>query len=312
MSTKANGDKSNICYTSKEDYYKSRQVKCCPQCGSIEFNKHGFYNHIQRYKCKNCDKSFSNTTRSLWSYSKKDVKTWLKFVEFTLEKKSLRFSAKELKIALTTAFYWRHKILHSLTSEKKKEVLSGVVHAGKVFFKESFKGCRDMKSKEIKESKWNMWDLRNPRKSIWVFSAISSNDSMFATSVEPHIKMKFFKEKIFSRVDKKAYIVPYHRDGYVQTIAKEYNKKRLMEVEKDPRILYLRRNIKEFIAVFRGIATKYLQRYLELYILVNTKQSPSCLKLMGENFLEESNFIRTNILRNSQGYLKEPSRWIEA
>ncbi|QAA32144.1 IS1 family transposase [Clostridium manihotivorum] len=303
--SKSSDDKFNTEYTSKEEYYKNRKVECCPQCGSKTFNKHGFYNHIQRYKCSECDKTFSNSTSSLWSYSKKDIKAWTRFLKFTLEKKSLRLSAKELKISLTTAFYWRHKILNSLTLQVKKEVLGGVVHAGRVHCKESFKGCRDIKSKEIKESKWNMWDLRNPRKSIWVFSAISDNGCMFATSVKPHIKMKFFKEKIFSRVDKKSYIVPYNQDGYSATIAKEYNGKRFMEVEKDPRMIYLRRNIREFIAVFRGVATKYLQRYLELYVLVNTNGGQSYLKLMNENFLKENNFIRTYIIRDSQGYLSE-------
>ncbi|QAA33621.1 IS1 family transposase [Clostridium manihotivorum] len=301
-----NNDKSNNRYTSKEDYYRNRKVECCPQCSSKAFSKHGFYNHIQRYKCSNCHKTFSNATSSLWSYSKKDIKLWNKFTKLTLEKKSLRFAAKKLKISLTTAFYWRHKILHSLTLQIKTEVLDGIVHAGKVFFKENFKGCRDIKSKEIKESKWNMWDLRNPRKSIWVFSAISDNNSMFATSVEPHIKMKFVKEKIFSRVDKKAYIVPYHQDGCVFSIAKEYNGERVIEVERDPRMLYLRRNIMGFIGIFRGIATKYLQRYLELYVLSNTKGASIYLKLMNEDLLKENNFIKTDIIRDSQGYIKDP------
>jgi len=81
----------------KKDIYKSRNIYCCPICGSIKYIKYGSYDEIQRYKCKECKKTFSKTTNSLWSYSKKTPDKWIEFIELMMEKKSLRFCAEKLK-----------------------------------------------------------------------------------------------------------------------------------------------------------------------------------------------------------------------
>ena len=54
----------------KKDIYKNKNIECCPICGGNKYIKHGSYKEIQRYKCKECGKTFSNATNSLWSYSK--------------------------------------------------------------------------------------------------------------------------------------------------------------------------------------------------------------------------------------------------
>ena len=66
----------NINSLLKKEIYKNRNknIECCPICGGKKYIKHGSYKGIQRYKCKECGKTFSNTTNSLWSYSKKGSK----------------------------------------------------------------------------------------------------------------------------------------------------------------------------------------------------------------------------------------------
>jgi Transposase and inactivated derivatives len=96
----------------KDSLYKNKKIDSCPICGGKKYIKHGTYKGIQRYKCKECMKTFSTSTNSLWSYSKKDLNIWIKFIELMIKRRSLRFCAKKLNINLATAFYWRHKILH--------------------------------------------------------------------------------------------------------------------------------------------------------------------------------------------------------
>ncbi len=57
--------------------------------------------------------------------------------------------AKELKIHISTCFYWRHKILFALRS-LGFQGLKGIVESDETFFKESFKG-RKVESREPKE-----------------------------------------------------------------------------------------------------------------------------------------------------------------
>ena len=47
--------------------------------------------------------------------------------------------AKRLKIHLSTAFYWRHKVLFALRS-LGFQTLKGIIESDETFFKESFKG----------------------------------------------------------------------------------------------------------------------------------------------------------------------------
>ena len=57
-----------------------------------------------------------------------------------LEKQPLRKSAKECKLNLATAFYWRHKILDTLQNVMNDLELDGIVEADENFTKISYKG----------------------------------------------------------------------------------------------------------------------------------------------------------------------------
>lgn len=59
------------------------------------------------------------------------------------ESKSIPYISKKLNISIPTAFYWRHKILNSL-KEIDFNCVSGVVESDEKFFRESFKGKRNL------------------------------------------------------------------------------------------------------------------------------------------------------------------------
>jgi len=129
----------------------SREIKCCPYCKSERYIRYGTYKKVQRFKCKLCQKTFSFSTGFIWSYSKKKPEKWVEFLELMLENRTLRSCARKLKINLGTAFYWRHKLLHSFIDNNKVESISGDIHLGKGIIKENFKGCRNILSSERNE-----------------------------------------------------------------------------------------------------------------------------------------------------------------
>jgi len=53
---------------------------------------------------------------------------------------SIRQTADEIGINPTTAFFWRHKILHALRTYIGVGSVGGVVEVDELFFMESFKG----------------------------------------------------------------------------------------------------------------------------------------------------------------------------
>jgi len=239
----------------KDNICENKNIECCPICGGKNYIKHGLFKSIQRYKCKECGKTFSNATNSLWSYSKKDLDIWIKFIQLMIEKKSLRFCAKKLKISLATAFYWRHKVLHGLQIDSIPKKLKGNVHINKTIILENFKGCRNITTTR--------------RSNIWIVAAKGDEDSMF---VMPTFKDcwngNIFDEKVYSKIQRGSYIVAYN-DRYISLKAKKHNKKIVKEIKENFRVKYIRMNIMKWFSPFRGIATKYLDGYLSFFILFN-------------------------------------------
>ena len=122
---------------------KSTQLKdrpSCPHCNSENILKNGNVRGIQRFKCKECNKTFSYTTNTILYKSNKSIETWKKFCECMINKFSLRKSAEICNINLHTAFDWRHKILDALQNMQEEITLKGVVESDETFFALSFKG----------------------------------------------------------------------------------------------------------------------------------------------------------------------------
>jgi transposase-like protein len=241
----------------KDNIYKNNNIKCCPICGRSSFIKYGTYNRKQRYKCKECGKTFSKNTNSLWSYSKKDLNMWIKFIELMMKRKSLRFCAKKLNINIATAFYWRHKILHVFKIDSIPNNLKGYVHINKTILKENFKGNRNITAKR--------------RRNIWVVAAKGNDDSMLVIPAFCDFwDWNLFKSKIYSKIEEDSYIVPY-QDRYINVQAKKHNGILLNEIEPIPnnKIKYLIVNLRKWLGKFKGVATKYLDSYLSFFVLFN-------------------------------------------
>ena len=93
----------------------------CPVCKGNHIIKHGKRNNIQRYKCKSCDKVFSERTNSAISNTKVSLDKWFIYIALLINKTSIRKCSKILNISLKTSFFMRHKILDCLSIILKKD-----------------------------------------------------------------------------------------------------------------------------------------------------------------------------------------------
>ena len=245
----------------KPNIYATRksEVNACPKCGHSHYIKYGFFKGIQRYRCKECGKTFSLVTNSIWSYSKKTPNKWIEFIELMLEKKTLKICAERLKININTAFYWRHKVLHAMTFTKIPESLKGKIHMIKTSTKENFKGNKHIDT--------------DVREKIFVVSAKGAKDSILCLPVCKKIwDVKKFNEKIYKRIDKNSVIIPYV-DRYIGIIAKKHNKNLNNEnKEFDKFIGGFNLICKSWFKPFCGVATKYLKEYFCWLIIYNLKR----------------------------------------
>lgn len=118
----------------------------CPTCGGKDIVRFGSYNGHQRYKCKDCGKTFNDLTNTPLSRTK-FPKKWIPFVECMLNGYSLRKSAEIVGVSYVTLFYWRHKLLTALT-ESGIEAFNGIVEMDETFFLRSEKGEKNLKNRK--------------------------------------------------------------------------------------------------------------------------------------------------------------------
>ena len=111
--------------------------------------RNGKYRSRQRYLCNDCGKTFNDMTNTPFSGSRYPEK-WVKYIELMVEGYTLPKIAKCLNIHISTAFYWRHKILNALGSLGFNQ-LQGIVESDETFFRESLKGRREITHRKAKK-----------------------------------------------------------------------------------------------------------------------------------------------------------------
>lgn len=114
---------------------------CCVKCGSISVVKNGKRKDgTQKYVCKDCRHNFTAASGTIISGSKKRLETWIKYIECMLDDDTLEKCAAKCRIHLNTAFLWRHKILEASLKSNSDIVLDGKIEMDETFFRESYKG----------------------------------------------------------------------------------------------------------------------------------------------------------------------------
>jgi transposase-like protein len=104
---------------------KNKDGFTCIHCGSKQVVRFGKYIvklglkevERQRYRCKDCGKTFTDVTSTPLHHTHKPDK-WLDFIKCMLEGYSLRKSADLIgDIHYVTLFYWRYSLCHLVLLE---------------------------------------------------------------------------------------------------------------------------------------------------------------------------------------------------
>lgn len=112
----------------------------CPHCCKKNIVKFGKTRGKQRFRCKDCGKTFTPLTKTIFADSKLSLSVWLRYADCMSQQMTLRETAKELGTCLKTSFFMRHKILSAVKTHIGIDQLSGVIEMDETFFAESFKG----------------------------------------------------------------------------------------------------------------------------------------------------------------------------
>lgn len=116
------------------------KLGCCPHCNHTKYVKFGIDKGSQRYKCKSCERSFTEYTGTWMAglHKKDKIDDYLVLIH---QEKSLDKIKASLSINKKIAFDWRHKILAALqVDDDDDNDFTGITESDETFFLASEKG----------------------------------------------------------------------------------------------------------------------------------------------------------------------------
>ena len=123
---------------------KDLDTVVCPVCGSIKIIKNGTKNGRQRYKCKDCARTFGDTIGTVAFRSKLSIAKRIELIKLTLQGESCRTIAKELGINKQTVLHNRHRIcsvIHQFVSNQ--DDFKSLAESDEYYYPLSFKDIKD-------------------------------------------------------------------------------------------------------------------------------------------------------------------------
>lgn len=259
---------NDLSQTIKDKYHINHDT--CPLCGSSNFVKNGKSRlGIQKFKCKDCIRNFSETTNSPMSYSKKPIEKWIEYMACMCEAETVRFSAQRTKLSISTSFQWRHKILNALKA-KLNDNLNGIVEIDEVRINESFKDRYPCKSYVFSPFANKLQNPENNNSKISLLCCKDRNGHMFLQAASRQKVNVQDIDKLIGHKIPFGSVICARNNWAFNSFAKKYNLKlyRLRSHSESIKGIYsiadvtaMGRNFKKLIGKFRGVATKYMNFY---------------------------------------------------
>ena len=261
--------------TNQKYQIKYKEV-VCPKCKcQNNIVKNGHKNGTQRYKCKNCNNFFSITTNTILSHTKLNYTQLKTYIKCLINLKTIKETAKEVGISETETYNIRLKIIGILNNYTKEKKLKEVVQADEKYIRISFKGTR--KNKMPRKSRKNgfsdrLMGINNEQ--VCIIMAIDSYDNVIIKiGGNGPVKTEYVSKVLDGMIEENSILVTNSKTAY-QKFAKK-NKLKLIAIPSKKRITKdgyhlgelnsLMSELELYIQRFRGLSTRHLQEYLDLF-----------------------------------------------
>jgi len=258
----------------------------CPHCQSQSIYKWGVRANLQRYRCNSCQKTFNSLTNTpLARLRHKEV--WINYAKDVIDGKSIQDAAIHCKVANSTAFRWRHRML-KMPCETKAEHLHGIVEFDETYFLESQKGNHHLERKPRKRGgKATQRGISSEQTAVLIIRDRNGNttDSILEVSNKDTLAKVIMplidKDTLLCSDKKTSYTAFAKKYGYtLETInvsAKEHIRNGIYHVQN---INAYDSRLKEWMKHFHGVATKYLESYLGWMRLIDREKDITARQLL--------------------------------
>lgn len=260
------------------------ELPCCPRCGNTRVIKYGQKEKRQRFLCHGCSRTFSLTTNTVMAHSHYDRSIWAEFIQDTIYGVSLDKSAQRLGFSHQTAFNMRHKLLLALgqMADSKPITLSGICELDETFILDSYKGKKLPEKVGRKARKHGAKAQKRgiSNEYVCICAGIQRDGEAVASSVNRAKPTKKELEQVFGgRVADGSLLLTDGLTSYKSLEA--LSKSTVLDVNREEHkggcnlntVNSFHSFIKEMYLGYRGVATKYINRYNALFAKAFRNQS---------------------------------------
>ena len=279
------------------EYQLNDKQGVCPHCGHEKYVKAGIDKGVQRYRCKDCRQGFTSYTGTWLAqiHKKEKLSDYLKLMKEGISLEKIR---KRLKISKKTAFDWRHKIILAI-KETGNENFTGITESDETFFLQSKKGSRSLENKPRKRGKQISTKGINNEQVPVIVSADRKGEVSLSVSGFGRITKENIIKAIGEKVNKMTVLCSDGHTSY-KGFAADNNIEHHV----------LRANLKEFVRGkyhiqnvnslhsrlkkwinedLHGVATKYLQNYMNWFRYKEKYKVTDYLKVIVETSCNNTN-----------------------
>jgi len=250
-----------------ESRFKSQDG--CPHCGAIDYQRHGHAHGLQRYRCKDCKKTFNSLTGTPLARLR-NKKQWFSYLNAMSESKTVRDSAKLAGVHRNTSFRWRHRFLSWMTNDLPVS-LGGITEADETFILESEKGNKKLDRNARKRggpagkrggSGQQVCILVARDRAGQTVDFITGRGSVSTDQLEKYLHAHLSQDVLLVSDGGGAYKKYANKNKIAHKAINMSQKKRVDGAYHIQNVNSYHRRLKKWMDRFNGVATKHLGRYL--------------------------------------------------
>ncbi len=308
-------DNSNFnLLTVREDQLNNKQGNC-PHCNSLKYSKDGREKSgVQRYRCKSCKRGFNAYTGTwLAKINKKEL--LIPYIKLMREGNSLEKTRKKLNINKKTAFDWRHKITASI-SKISGNSFEGITESDETFFLQSEKGSQNLTRKARKRGKKAKRKGINDEHVATIVTMDRAKNIDLTVACLGRISKKNIEKAIGENINNKTVLCT---DGHVsykgfaidnnlehhvlRADLKQFTKDKTYHIQ---HVNSAHSRLKEWIEdILHGVATKYLQNYLNWFRFKEIYKGIDIIREMIKSALDPTGYLKYQNIESNYAILIE-------
>lgn len=280
----------------------------CKNC-KVKMNKNGkTKNRVQKYICKHCGYTCSETTDTIVSHSHLSFNVWRNVIDNLLDGFSIRRIAEENNISVYTSFRLRHKILLALKKYVKSIKLQGKTQSDEKYFSINLKGTKPNNMPRFSKKRTS---TSSPYRGIshhkvCTVSSIDENDNLVLEIVG--LGRCTTKMLEYALDDKVEDVDSFNTDS--ASAYRKFCKKHNIKLNAIPsgqhsngetnisKINGVHSQLETWLSKFRGVSIRHLQEYLDWFVFIFTmKRKFSLNKVKTESYntvVLNNNYINSN------------------